>query len=228
MIYESTKVIELGSCAFRQWRATHSHCKYIHGYRLIAKFYFGCSQLDDKNWVVDFGGLKGLKEILEHQFDHTLCVAWDDPCMPEFRALHDKKVVDLRVFDHGVGIERTAEWCLIQADNFVRKETNGRCWVTKVEVWEHEKNSAIAIAVNDRVKGINYEKKYIAAQGEFNFNDKNNETISTTIQPYLEVANVVAAGVNVNTNGNAIPAQVGNVVSTGLNDPFKGTSWGNK
>ena len=228
MIYESTKVIELGSCAFRQWKASHSHCKYIHGYRLIAKFYFGCSQLDDKNWVVDFGGLKGLKEILEHQFDHTLCVAWDDPCMPEFRALHEKKVVDLRVMDHGVGIERTAEWCLIQADNFIRKETNGRCWVTKVEVWEHEKNSAIVTAVNDRVKGSYHEKKFIAAQGEFNFNEKNNETVSTTIQPYLEVANVVAAGVNVNTNGNGIPAQVGNVISTGLNDPFKGTTWGNK
>lgn len=29
-MYQSTKVIELGSCAFRQWRAEHSHCKYIH------------------------------------------------------------------------------------------------------------------------------------------------------------------------------------------------------
>lgn len=233
MIYESTKIIELGSCAFRQWKATHSHCQYIHGYRLVAKFYFGCSSLDDKNWVVDFGGLKGLKDILEKQFDHTLCVAWDDPCMPEFRALHAKKVVDLRVMDHGVGIERTAEWCMIQADNFVRKETNNRCWVTKVEVWEHEKNSAIVTAhnssqlpyVNTKVEGKHIAEQYELPLTEFPTNPKETpNTISTSINANVEIANVVNAGVNIPQQG----ARVGNVVSTGLNDPFKGTSWGNK
>ena len=61
MEYQSTKIIELGSCAFRQWRAD-SHCKFIHGYRLVAKFWFECEKLDERNWVVDFGGLKELKQ----------------------------------------------------------------------------------------------------------------------------------------------------------------------
>ena len=61
MSFNSTKIIELGSCAFRQPRAK-SHCRFIHGYRLVAKFWFSCNELDENNWVVDFGSLKGLKD----------------------------------------------------------------------------------------------------------------------------------------------------------------------
>jgi len=143
MSFQSTKVIELGSCAFRQWKADHSHCKFIHGYRLVAKFWFAASELDNKNWVVDFGGLKQLKEALEKQFDHTFCVAGDDPLLSYFKQLHDLGAVDLRVMQNGVGIERTAEWCYNTADKIIKEITNGRCCVEKVEVWEHEKNSAI-------------------------------------------------------------------------------------
>jgi 6-pyruvoyltetrahydropterin/6-carboxytetrahydropterin synthase len=141
-IYESTKIIELGSCAFRQWRASHSHCKFIHGYQLKAKFWFGCKELDDKNWAVDFGGLKDLKKILQNQFDHTLCVASDDPLLTTFTQLHDNGGCDLRIMD-GVGIEKTAEWCFKASDKFVREMTYNRCWVTQVEVWEHSENSAL-------------------------------------------------------------------------------------
>ena len=66
------------SCAFRQWRAD-SHCNLIHGYALQFELQFGSVALDDKNWVVDFGGLKELKEWLKHMFDHTYLVAEDDP-----------------------------------------------------------------------------------------------------------------------------------------------------
>ena len=143
----STKIIELGSCAFRQWRADHSHCKLIHGYRLVAKFWFECDQLDDKNWVVDFGGLKDLKAILESQFDHTLCVAADDPLLPLFKTLETSGGCDLRIMDPGVGIELTAAWCFEAASKHIRVLTSGRCWVSKVEVWEHDKNSAIYTAI---------------------------------------------------------------------------------
>ena len=141
-MFESTKTIELGSCAFRQPFA-ESHCKFLHGYRLIAKFWFKCKELDDNNWVVDFGGLKDLKQIFENQFDHTLCVAGNDPDIEMFKELHDKGICDLRIMERGVGIERTAEWCQVVADEYVRNITDNRCWCSKVEVWEHEKNSAI-------------------------------------------------------------------------------------
>jgi 6-pyruvoyltetrahydropterin/6-carboxytetrahydropterin synthase len=141
-MYVSTKLIELGSCAFRQWRATHSHCSKLHGYQLKAKFWFECSHLDDKNWAVDFGNLKEIKTILQKQFDHTTCVASDDPAFMEFYELHKKGVIDLRVMD-AVGIEKTAEWCFNAVDAIIRSQTSDRCWVRQVEVFEHEDNSAV-------------------------------------------------------------------------------------
>jgi 6-pyruvoyltetrahydropterin/6-carboxytetrahydropterin synthase len=113
----------------------------VHGYQLKAKFWFGASHLDEKNWVVDFAGLKELKAILQQQFDHTLCIASDDPLLPLFLQLHEQKGCDLRVME-GVGIEKTAEWCFNVANDYVKKMTNNRCWVESVEVFEHEANSA--------------------------------------------------------------------------------------
>lgn len=142
--YSSTKIIELGSCAFRQPYA-QSHCKFLHGYRLSAKFVFSCKNLDANNWVVDFGGLKELKSILEYQFDHTTVVWSKDPQIELFRTLNERGIVDLRVMEDGVGIEKFAEYCLNVANKFIKNSTNGRCWCESVEVWEHDKNSAIAI-----------------------------------------------------------------------------------
>ena len=141
MSYISTKVIELGSCAFRQWRATDTHCCKIHGYQLKAKFWFE-GELDERNWVVHFGGLKDLKLELQYWFDHTLCIAASDPLLPLFRQLHDKGGCDLRVMPE-VGIELTAEFCFKLANKHVKELTKDRCKVIKVEVWEHDANSAI-------------------------------------------------------------------------------------
>ena len=66
------------SCCFRQWRATHSHCSTLHGYSLGIKLIFESDTLDDKNWVMDFGGLKAFKEWSEWQFDHTMVIAKDE------------------------------------------------------------------------------------------------------------------------------------------------------
>lgn len=139
--FSSTKVIPLGSTAFRQPNAT-SHCKYLHGYRLQAKFWFSCNELDSNNWVVDFGGLKELKKKLEDWFDHTTCIWSKDPELEIFKSLHDKGIIDLRIFKDGVGIEKFAQYSLELANEVVTDLTKGRCWCTKVEVWEHESNSA--------------------------------------------------------------------------------------
>lgn len=202
MKYQSTKILDLGSCAFRQWRADHSHCQYIHGYKLQAKFWFDCTELDNKNWVVDFGGLKGLKAILEKQFDHTLCVSQDDPCLEDFKNLAAKGACELRIMD-GVGIEKTAEWCFINADKFIRSHTNGRCWVSRVEVWEHDKNSAIVSAGCERVPEHN---PYVATQ-------PNNTTESST------------PTISDNTE-DTTSARVAPNVTQGWGNPFGGTSWG--
>jgi len=143
MNYQSTKVIELGSCAFRQWRATHSHCQFLHGYQLIAKLWFGGAELDEKNWVVDFGGLKELKAKLQHIFDHTTCVAADDPELEMFKELDSRGIIQLRILEKGVGIERVAEEVYRVASEHITTLTDGRCWVEKVEAFEHADNSAL-------------------------------------------------------------------------------------
>ena len=140
--HQSTKRIILGSCAFRQPRAK-SHCKYIHGYLLTAKLWFECDELDKNNWVVDFGSLKELKISLENMFDHTTCISGDDPELQIFKELSEKNIIDLRVFENGVGIEKFAEYVFDSANKFIRNKTGERCWIVKCEIWEHPANSAI-------------------------------------------------------------------------------------
>ena len=73
MSFTSTKILEIGSCAFRQPKA-ESHCRFLHGYRLTAKFWFKANELDEHNWVVDFGSFDNLKKLLKDQFDHTTVI----------------------------------------------------------------------------------------------------------------------------------------------------------
>lgn len=153
-MFTSTKIIELGSCAFRQPEAD-SHCKFLHGYRLTAKFWFSAKHLDQNNWVVDFGGLKGLKKLMQNQFDHTTCISRTDPKLEQFKRLRDEGVCDLRVMD-GVGIEKFAEYCHTVADSYVDELTDGRCNCVKVEVFEHENNSAIFEMWNSSTSGAHY------------------------------------------------------------------------
>ena len=130
------------SAVFRQPNADHSHCHLLHGYSLAFKFVFGCSELDNKNWAVDFGGLKPLKAWLEDNFDHKVVVDSLDPEMRTMRELERKGLAEIRVFD-GVGAEKFAEHAWRFADNLVRELSDGRCWCESVECSEHGANSAI-------------------------------------------------------------------------------------
>ena len=131
------------SCAFRQWRAD-SHCNLIHGYALQFELQFGSRSLDEKNWVVDFGGLKELKEWLKHMFDHTYLIATDDPHFDTFVELADKNLIDLREVE-AVGCERFAELTFDKASSIIADKYGDRCWVESVTVREHESNSATVI-----------------------------------------------------------------------------------
>lgn len=143
--YYSTKTYghNIGlACVFRQPKADHSHCHLLHGYSLQFKFTFACEHLDDKNWAVDFGGLKALKAWLEDMFDHKTAVDKDDPEMDIMQALEANDLAELRVFD-GVGAEKFAEHAFNFADELIRENSSGRCWVHSVECAEHGANSAI-------------------------------------------------------------------------------------
>ena len=145
MAYYSTKTyghnIGLSAC-FRQPHADHSHCRFLHGYSLAFKFTFGCSNLDNKNWAVDFGGLKPLKQWLEDNFDHKTAIDKDDPYMHKFMELQELDLAEIVVMD-GVGAEKFAEHAFNFADNLIREATGNRCYCVRVECAEHGANSAI-------------------------------------------------------------------------------------
>jgi len=134
------------SCTFRQWRSTHSHCSLIHGYSIGIKLIFESDTLDDRNWVMDFGGLKAFKDWSEWQFDHTLIVAQDDPHLDFFRKMswistiysgvgtqpdlkpHERGALcDLRIVE-AVGCEKFAELAYRIMNEILEAYKEGRSW----------------------------------------------------------------------------------------------------
>lgn len=146
--YISTKTYKnLGSVAYRQWKAD-SHCNLLHGYALSFHFEFEADDLDARNWVMDFGGLRPLKDRLEEWFDHTLLLAQDDP---EYETIKDlgkrglAKVIEVE----RTGCEGLADY-LYEYINTILLPSFGdveakRVWCSKVEVRETESNMAMRI-----------------------------------------------------------------------------------
>lgn len=155
MSYQSTKTYghEQGfSCAFRQWRATHSHCSLLHGYALSFKFKFESDKLDDRNWVVDFGGLDDLKNTLRYWFDHKTLVSLDDPAYEQFLELEKVGLIKMRLLPN-VGCEAFAihAWGLARA--LINKKFP-HVRVVSCEVCEHAGNSAIYTAEAGSAFGV--------------------------------------------------------------------------
>ncbi len=126
------------SVCFRQWKA-ESHCHLLHGYALGFRFTFQATHLDARNWVVDFGGLKELKNKLEQFFDHKLVVAADDPQVEDFRRLAAFDMASVIVLAT-VGCEAFAKVGFDLASAIVNNE---RVRVVSCECFEHGANSAI-------------------------------------------------------------------------------------
>jgi 6-pyruvoyltetrahydropterin/6-carboxytetrahydropterin synthase len=148
--FVSTKVFDGYSTCFRQWRAENTHCKFLHGYGVSFKVWFQ-GELDHRNWVFDFGGMKRAIHKIEGMnpndyfkwlLDHTTIVASDDPILHEFEKLDKLGVIQLRVVPD-VGCERFAELLLNKINMFLSLETQDRVKAVKIEFKEHEKNSAI-------------------------------------------------------------------------------------
>lgn len=149
MKFQSSKVFDGFSTVFRQWKADGTHCRFLHGYDIEVKVYFE-GDLDHRNWVWDFGGMKRAKgkidgfnpkEWFDYMFDHTTVVAQDDPFLPQFKLMHEEYIIQLRVIP-AVGAEQFAKYVFEKVDEFVTKETEGRVYVTRVDIAENRKNAA--------------------------------------------------------------------------------------
>jgi 6-pyruvoyltetrahydropterin/6-carboxytetrahydropterin synthase len=148
--FQSIKSFDGFSTVFRQWKAEETHCKYLHGYGVSFKVWFE-GELDEKNWVWDFGGMKRAKtkiddmspkEWMDYMFDHTVVVAEDDPFVESFQSMGVHGAAQVRVIP-AVGAEKFAEFVFNKLNEFVKTETENRVKVIRVEFMEHGKNSAI-------------------------------------------------------------------------------------
>ena len=149
-MYQSTKLFDGFSCCFRQWKAETTHCRFLHGYGVSFRVTFE-GDLDDRNWVWDFGGMKRAKTLIDdmqpkawmdYMFDHTVIVAKDDPKLETFQAMEVMGIIQLRVVE-ATGAEKFAEFIYHKLNEFVNIETQGRVRVAQVEFMEHGKNTAI-------------------------------------------------------------------------------------
>lgn len=148
--FQSTKVFDGFSTVFRQWKATTTHCQYLHGYGVSFKLWFE-GDLDHRNWVWDFGGMKRAKGDIDgktpkdwfnYMFDHTLIIAEDDPFKDSFIRMGQSGAAQVRVID-AVGAEKFAEFIYKKVNPFILAETDNRVKIVRVEFREHDKNSAI-------------------------------------------------------------------------------------
>ena len=149
MKFQSSKVFDGFSTVFRQWKADGTHCRFLHGYDVEIKVYFE-GELDSRNWVWDFGGMKRAKgnidghnpkEWFDYMFDHTTVVAEDDPFLSRFEHMDSEGIIQLRIIP-SVGAEQFAKYVFEKIDAFVQEETSNRVAVTRVDVAENHKNAA--------------------------------------------------------------------------------------
>ena len=147
--FNSTKLFDGYSACFRQWKADRTHCRFLHGYAVSFRVWFE-GELDHRNWVFDFGGMKRAKtkiagmapkDYFAYLLDHTTIVSQDDPYLPQFMQMDKDGIIQLRIIND-VGCEKFAEHLFNTINEFLFIETDGRVRATKVEVYEHERNSA--------------------------------------------------------------------------------------
>ena len=147
--FTSSKVFDGFSTVFRQHSAGDTHCRFLHGYGISFKVYFE-GDLDHRNWVWDFGGMKRAKTTIDgmsakawmdYMFDHTVIMAENDPALEEFKRLDELGIAQLRIIP-ATGAEKFSEYIFYKLNKFVITETEGRVRVTKVDFREHAKNEA--------------------------------------------------------------------------------------
>ena len=149
-MYQSSKLFDGFSCCFRQWKAETTHCRFLHGYGVSFRVTFE-GDLDHRNWVWDFGGMKRAKtkidgmspkEWMDYMFDHTVIVAEDDPYVNTLLQLDNANIAQVRIVP-ATGADKFAEFIYHKLNEFVNIETQGRVRVAQVEFMEHGKNTAI-------------------------------------------------------------------------------------
>ncbi|WP_083270409.1 6-pyruvoyl trahydropterin synthase family protein [Lacunisphaera limnophila] len=126
--------------AHRQHRHD-GHCAFIHGHNWSIGVTFGCTQLDENGFVVDFGKLKFLKDWINDRLDHACVFNREDPLKEALVAVGGAKAWKIYVVEC-CSCEGMAKHIFEVFDELIRQYTQDRAYVVSVEVVEDSKNSA--------------------------------------------------------------------------------------
>lgn len=118
------------------------HCFQTHGHNWTFVIEIGCNELDEQGFVLDFGKMKFIKNILDTNFDHTLVLSAHDDYVGNFKDLESKNLAKLTLIDNDASAEGIALWIGNIIDNVVKKDTNNRAYVKSIELFEDSKDSA--------------------------------------------------------------------------------------
>lgn len=118
-------------------------CASFHGYSRTVRFTV-TGDIDDNGYVFPFGAFKKVKSFLEYYFDHTSLSGANDPRMPALLAARDAGILaTLRVLPYGVSMEMSALFVWEQTNPYIGASSDGRCYISEIEMRENNKNSGI-------------------------------------------------------------------------------------
>jgi len=118
------------------------HCRLIHGHNWSFEITFVAAATDENGFIMDFGKLKGLRDIFGRTFDHTFVLNADDPMLDDFKEFVQQHGIDNIVPIKDCSCEGVAKLVWQLSNSFAVKETSGRVRVQRVIVYEDSKNSA--------------------------------------------------------------------------------------
>ena len=153
---KSTKRFKYLPCAHAQYfdldpDGSPGECASIHGYDREVEFTFAGS-VDENGWIVPFGELKPIKQFLEYYFDHVTVLPADDPRLADIpAAMTDpgSMLGTLRILPSGVSMEMSSLFVWEHVNAFVYSVTDARCYVEKVEIFEHDRNAGQVVVDAD-------------------------------------------------------------------------------
>lgn len=151
---KSTKVFKYLPCGHAQFfdkepDGSPGDCASLHGYDRSVEFTFA-GDIDEMGWIVPFGELGAVKKFLEYYFDHVTVLPANDPRLKDLvnssLLLPGGLLGTLRVLPSGVSMEMSSVFIWEHVNHYIYKITNGRCYVERVRVYEHDRNDAMCEA----------------------------------------------------------------------------------
>jgi 6-pyruvoyltetrahydropterin/6-carboxytetrahydropterin synthase len=115
------------------------HCSLIHGHNWTIRLTFGCHELDEHGFVIDFGGLRFIKNWIDENLDHACVFAAEDMVGREL-IKQRPEVFKVYIVDN-CSAEGLASHLFDVFEKMVDKESGGRVFLHEIELREDSKNA---------------------------------------------------------------------------------------